>query len=99
MTTTVLVAGATGMLGGRIAMKLSSPLVQHKSELGGVALGLDRADEVRGAYRRLAALAQAHGGSVLIERMASPGTTWPTVPILLLLGRFTVAAAVVSVSP
>ena len=61
-------------LGGRIAMKLSSPLVQHKSELGGVALGLDSSDEVRGAYRRLAALAEAHGGSVLVERMASPGT-------------------------
>jgi hypothetical protein len=31
--------------------------------------------------------------------MALPGTTCPTVPTLLLFGRFTVAAAVVSVSP
>ena len=61
-------------LGGRIAMKLSSPLVQHKSELGGVALGLHSPDEVRAAYRRLAALAEAHSGAVLVERMASPGT-------------------------
>ena len=47
--------------------------VQHKSDLGGVALGLRSADEVRGAYRRLAALADAHDGSVLVERMAAPG--------------------------
>ncbi len=60
-------------LGGPVAMKLSSPNVQHKSDLGGVALGLRSGDEVRGAYRRLAALADAYNGSVLVERMAAPG--------------------------
>jgi hypothetical protein len=32
-------------------------------------------------------------------RTDTPGTGWPTVPILLRPGRFTVEAAVVSVSP
>ena len=47
--------------------------MQHKSELGGVALGLRSADEVRAAYGPLAELAAAHDGCVLAERMAPPG--------------------------
>lgn len=60
-------------LGGQIALKLSAATVQHKTELGGVALGLRSADEVRGAYRRLAVLAAEHDGRVLAEWMAAPG--------------------------
>ena len=60
-------------LGGDVALKLSSATVQHKSELGGVALGLHSADEVRAAYRPLAELAAAHDGCVLAERMAPSG--------------------------
>ena len=48
--------------------------MQHKSELGGVALGLRLGG--RGAApptARLAALAAAHDGRVLAERMAPPG--------------------------
>ena len=40
-----------------IALKLSASSVQHKSELGGVVLGLADAAEVRSAYARLAQLA------------------------------------------
>jgi acetyl-CoA synthetase len=60
---------ALGELGGSVAMKVSSAAVQHKSELGGVALGLTDRDEVRLAFDRLKAL----GGAVLAERMCSPG--------------------------
>jgi hypothetical protein len=60
-------------LGADVALKVSSASVQHKSELGGVALGLRSADEVRAAYRRLADVAAAYDGCVLAERMASPG--------------------------
>ena len=60
-------------LGGHIALKLSAPSVQHKSELGGVVLGLADAAEVRSAYARLAQLATRHEGVVLAERMAPPG--------------------------
>ena len=60
---------ALAELGGNVAVKLSDPAVQHKSELGAVSLGLRNAAQVRSAYRRLSELGQ----SVLIERMAAPG--------------------------
>ncbi len=61
-------------LGGRIAMKLSSPLVQHKSELGGVALGLrNSGDEVRGAYR---ATGGARGGPRRVGAGRADGSAW-----------------------
>ena len=52
-------------------LKLSAASVQHKSDMGGVALGLGEDDQVRFAYRPLAELAVAHGGAVLAERMAA----------------------------
>jgi acetyl-CoA synthetase len=60
-------------LGGPVALKLSAARVQHKTELGGIALGLDNESDIRGAYRRLAGLADAHDGAILVERMAPPG--------------------------
>jgi acetyl-CoA synthetase len=60
-------------LGGPVALKLSAAAVQHKSELGGVALSLSADTEVRSQYRRLAALADEYHGSVLAERMAPAG--------------------------
>jgi acetate---CoA ligase (ADP-forming) len=58
---------------GAIVLKLSAADVQHKSELGGVALGLESAPAVREAFDRLQALAGEHGGVVLAEAMAPPG--------------------------
>ncbi|MGI8716098.1 MAG: acetate--CoA ligase family protein [Solirubrobacteraceae bacterium] len=66
-------AAALAQLGPPIVLKLSAACVQHKSELGGVALGLGGPEEVRTAYRRLAELASRHGGVVLAERMAQAG--------------------------
>src|ERR1700744_3792606 len=60
-------------LDGPVALKLSAARVQHKTELGGVALGLDSESEVRRAHRQMAPLADAHDGVILVERMASPG--------------------------
>jgi acyl-CoA synthetase (NDP forming) len=67
------VAAWLELAGDSLVLKLSSTRVQHKSELGGVAVGLDTEDDVRGAYPRLAALALEHDGVVLAERMAAPG--------------------------
>jgi acetate---CoA ligase (ADP-forming) len=64
---------ALAELGGHVVLKLSAATVQHKTELGAVALDLRGAEELRGAYRRLATLAAAHDGRVLAERMAAPG--------------------------
>ena len=64
---------ALAQLGAPIALKLSSAEIQHKSELGAVALDLSSDAEVTSAYRRLAELAHRHGGEVLAESMAAPG--------------------------
>jgi acyl-CoA synthetase (NDP forming) len=66
-------AAAVEQLGGTIALKLSAPTVQHKSELGALELGIGSADRARLAYRRLAALAEPLQADVLAERMAAPG--------------------------
>jgi acetyl-CoA synthetase len=66
-------ADALAQLGGSLALKLSAPQVQHKTELGALELGIDSADAARAAYRRLAALASTFDGEVLAERMAAPG--------------------------
>lgn len=60
-------------LGAPLVLKLSAATVQHKTELGGVALGLRTEAETRDAYRGLATLATAHGGAVLAERMIAGG--------------------------
>jgi acetate---CoA ligase (ADP-forming) len=58
-------------LGPPVALKLSSRALPHKSDRGGLALHLRREQEVRAAYRRIAALDGA--AAVLVERMAPPG--------------------------
>ena len=60
-------------LDGPVALKLSAARVQHKTEIGGVALGLDSEGDVRHAHRAMARLAAEHDGVVLVERMAPPG--------------------------
>jgi acetyl-CoA synthetase len=65
--------GAWRELDGPVALKLSAARVQHKTELGGVALGLDSEHDVRHAHREMAPLADAHDGVILVERMAPPG--------------------------
>jgi acetate---CoA ligase (ADP-forming) len=60
---------ALAQLGGHVALKLSDPGIQHKSELGAVCLSLRDEAQVRSAYRRVSTL----GASVRVERMATPG--------------------------
>ena len=58
-------------LGPPLALKLSSPDLRHKTDVGGLALDLREERAVRAEHRRLAALAPA--ATVLAERMAPPG--------------------------
>lgn len=60
-------------VGWPVALKLSTPALQHKSEAGALALGVDDEDELRREFERLIALPAADGAEVLIERMAPPG--------------------------
>ncbi len=64
---------ALGALGGHIALKLSAPGIQHKSDVGAIELGLRTEAEVRSAFARLSALDGGPTASVLAERMATPG--------------------------
>lgn len=61
-----------------VVMKIESPDIQHKSDVGGVMLGLKTPEEVAEAYRAIlksvASLApEARVDGVLVQEMASPG--------------------------
>ncbi|WP_159718157.1 acetate--CoA ligase family protein [Geminicoccus flavidas] len=60
-------ATAADELGYPVVVKTASPTVTHKSELGGVALGLVDATQVQDAVRSMAAL----GPDFLVERMVT----------------------------
>lgn len=67
-----LVAAET--LGFPVAMKIASPQITHKSDVGGVRLGIESAQEVRTAYSQLVASVQsrvpdAEIRGVTVERM------------------------------
>ena len=69
-------AAAAAKLGSPVALKLSSPAIQHKSELGAIELGLTSPSEVEAAATRLLALpaaSEAPGAELLVEEMAAPG--------------------------
>lgn len=58
-------------LGGPVAMKVSHPDVQHKSDVGGVVLNLTDPQRINVAAEQLLALQP--GAVVLVEQMAEPG--------------------------
>jgi acetate---CoA ligase (ADP-forming) len=69
---------AAGRIGGRVALKVQSPEITHKTEAGAVVLGVRGELLVSAAYRRVVACAEgAHPGAtlrgVLVQAMAPPG--------------------------
>lgn len=66
-------ATVAGEVGYPVALKLSSPAIQHKSDAGALVLGLESAGAVADAARRLLELPAATGAELLVERMAEPG--------------------------
>jgi acyl-CoA synthetase (NDP forming) len=61
-------------IGMPVALKLTSPELQHKSDYGAIALDLGSEEDVRAAFGRLKASPAAAGARVLVERMAELGT-------------------------
>ena len=61
---------AAGRVGWPVALKTAAPGVVHKSDVGGVLLGLDGPDRVAAAYKDLAARL---GPRVTVAAMAGPG--------------------------
>ncbi|HEX5016074.1 MAG TPA: acetate--CoA ligase family protein [Actinomycetes bacterium] len=62
---------AAASLNGPVAMKISHADVQHKSDVGGVLLGLTEPERIEVAAEQLLSLAP--DGVVLVEEMAEPG--------------------------
>ncbi len=63
-------------VGRPVAVKISSDRITHKSDIGGVALGLSSDEEIRAAYARVTAAAAGAGddsGSVLVTAMRTGG--------------------------
>jgi acetyl coenzyme A synthetase (ADP forming)-like protein len=61
-----------------VALKIASPDISHKSDVGGVEVGLRTASAVRAAYKRIVANARAakpdaHIEGVTVQAMARPG--------------------------
>ncbi|TCP57251.1 acyl-CoA synthetase (NDP forming) [Tamaricihabitans halophyticus] len=63
---------AAAELAGPVAVKLRSSKVPHKSDIGGVRLGLTTAAEVWAAAEQV--LRAEPSGELLVQRMAEPGT-------------------------
>nr|MBO2512800.1 GNAT family N-acetyltransferase [Gammaproteobacteria bacterium] len=64
-------------IGFPVAMKLLSPDITHKTDVGGVRLGLESEDDVRNAYARIlesarAARPDARIEGVIVERIHAP---------------------------
>jgi acyl-CoA synthetase (NDP forming) len=69
---------AASRIGGRVALKVQSPEIVHKTEAGALALGLAGEAAVREAYGRVTAGARAAHPTaaidgVLVQQMAPPG--------------------------
>jgi succinyl-CoA synthetase beta subunit len=75
-------------LAGPVAVKASSPALQHTSDAGALVLGVAGDDGVRAAYRRV--VAAVPGADVLVEAMAPPG-----VEVIVAVRRDVVVPAVV----
>ena len=70
---------AAAAIGFPLALKIQSPGIAHKTEIGGVRLGIASTGALHNAYRDVLAAAARHAPSaciegVLLERMAPRGT-------------------------
>jgi acetyltransferase len=71
-------AAAAERMGFPVALKVESGQITHKSDVGGVALGLSNAAEVRAAYARIQTEANRRAPSakiegIVVQRMAPEG--------------------------
>ena len=84
-------------LGYPVALKIVSPQISHKSDVGGVEIGIADADECRAATERLLAVAEREEGAsvdgILVQRMAEKGvetivgmTRNPGLPPMVMFG-------------
>jgi len=58
---------AAARLGGAVVLKIASPGIAHKSDIGGVALGLTGAASVRDAFHRVTEAARRHAPAATLD--------------------------------
>ena len=76
-------AAAAERLGGALAMKILSPDIQHKSDVGGVQLGVTGGRAARDAFTRITTSAALHVPDAVIDGvLVSPMTSGGTELIL-----------------
>ena len=98
-TTADEAAAAADDLGYPVVLKAGAPDLVHKTDVGGVRLGLDSGDAVREAFAAMQATLGDRMGDALVQPMAAPGielivgvTHDPLFGPLVLLGMGGVAA-------
>ena len=64
---------AADAAGYPVALKAAAPALVHKTDVGGVALGLADADAVRHAYAAMETRIGAEMGGAVVQPMAAPG--------------------------
>ncbi|HWN59439.1 MAG TPA: acetate--CoA ligase family protein, partial [Streptosporangiaceae bacterium] len=72
VTSAEAAARAARRLGSPVALKVCSAQITHKSDIGGVALGVHGDAQVRDAYRRVLAAGQTVPGAVIDGVLVTP---------------------------
>ncbi len=95
-------AAAATAVGFPVALKAGAGAIIHKTDVGGVVLGLETEDDVRRAYETMASRLGTSLGGVVVQRMVEPGvetivgvTQDPSFGPLVLFGMGGVAAELV----
>lgn len=78
------------LLDGPLAIKLSSPTLQHKTDIGALELGVVGSEAAHAAFERLRSIEGHSEAAVLIEQMEQPG-----VELLIAARRDAVVPALV----
>ena len=64
---------AMGQIEGPVALKIISPKISHKSDVGGVILNVSSLPEAEGAYQDIQRLADGDPSGILVQKMISQG--------------------------
>jgi acetyltransferase len=76
VTTALEAIEAAALLGGRVVLKVDAAEIVHKSDAGGVRLGLAAADDIRAAYEDLVSIAgdtSRKSTTVQVQQMVESG--------------------------
>jgi acetate---CoA ligase (ADP-forming) len=89
---------AANAVGRPVAVKISSAAITHKSDIGGVALGLHTDEEIRAAYARVSAVASTTGAATTGASTTGAATTGASTTGAATTGAATTGAATTGAS-